>query len=105
MSQQQHMRQTGVFLTRIPLRVPDPRAKNEFSTTIPLVEFIPFTQIAWAMPYTDGKTVGTLILLNTLEFRGYVQSVEFIKTKVCEFVGRNARAGVSSPSFPWVMAP
>lgn len=96
----------GMYLTRVPLKVPDPKVRNPFGTDVNLVEFIPFNQIAWAAPYTykEGQGIGTLLLLNTLEFRCYLQNLEIVKQKVCEFVGRNARAGIPSPEFPWVIS-
>lgn len=95
----------GMFLTRLPFKR-DPRIRIQFATDIPHVEFIPFDQIAWVEPYEgeDGTCNNSRVLLHTLEFRCYLQSMEDIKSKVCEFVGRNAREGKGSPEFPWVIA-
>ncbi len=91
----------GVFLTRISNGVK--KEDNMYQTNTPLVEFIPFNQIAWVLPYHGRHPSNTLILLNSFEFRCYVQSFDFIREKVCQFVGRNAKAGITSPPFYWVI--
>jgi hypothetical protein len=96
---------SGVYLTRLPLRTADPKMRNQFGTEVPLVEFIPFNQIAWASPYSTKHKQGIIVLLNTLEFRCYIQTLDFLNLKVCEFVGRQAKAGLESPQFPWVLSP
>lgn len=93
----------GIYLTRVPGKTQPEGTPNQFGSDNPLLEYVPFSQIAWASTYVVGPETMTLILLNTLEFRCYLQSIEFVKQKVCEFVGRNAKEGKSSPSFPWIL--
>lgn len=97
--------QEGLYLTRIPLKTVNPKIINPFRTEVHLVEFIPFSAIAWAMDYNlyNSNRVCSLLLLNTLEFRCYIQGIEFIKEKLFAYVGRKTKAGVEVPHFPWVV--
>jgi hypothetical protein len=89
----------GIYLTRLP-RKTGPDTNNRFGTNVPWVEYIPFDQIAWAMRYGNNHSI---LLLNTLEFRCYIQNLGYIKEKVCQFVGYQAKAGIACPRFPWVV--
>jgi hypothetical protein len=62
-----------------------------------------FNQISWAQPYHHSRNepAGTLILLNSGEFRTYTQSFDYVKQKVEQIVGQMMMNKKAVPTMPW----
>lgn len=88
------------------------RARNKDQKN-PTDDFVPmdhtisgqvyFHAITWAQPYLYSKAEppGTLILLNSGEFRTYTQSFDYVKQKVEQIVGQLLMEKRAVPTMPW----
>jgi len=65
-------------------------------------ESLRFVDIAWAQPYrTKSGVRGTLMLLQSGEFRMYLHPFTEVVVQVARYAGHLTKMGKEVPSFPW----
>ena len=65
-------------------------------------ESLRFVDIAWAQPYrTKSGVRGTLMLLQSGEFRMYLHSFPEVTIQVARYVYLLTKMGKEATSFPW----
>lgn len=84
----------GMFLTPV-----NPRTSEQGALGL---QYILWSDIAWAQPYRSGTFCGVLILHQNGTFRCYRQSYTHLSRQALRVVGDQVRAGLPPMEAPWI---